>query len=264
MQPKNDQVDQTLFPVTYERYGQSNWTQFHSLAFAKSHTTAPIVISEIARAVIAFPFGFSRGENGRMPTALLGIEQANNLYISPEGAWYGRYLPAFFRAYPFCVLPDAEGNEVLCFDESSGLLNNSGEGWAFFEDEKTPSVRIKETIEFLDDLTKAHKLTKTLCEQIQDLDLLVPWELSVINKEGGKEIINILDRIDEEALRKLNADKLKELQDSGAIALVYSHLLSLQNMELLERLITFQHGEQKSDLGFTLGDESSGELQFDL
>lgn len=264
MSTKEEQTDQTIFPVTYERYGQSNWTQFHSLAFAKPHTTAPIVISEIARAVIAFPFGFSREVNSRMPTALFGVEQANNLFISPEGAWYGRYLPAFFRAYPFCVLPDAEGNEILCFDESSGLLNSTGEGWAFYEGEETPSARIKETIEFLDELNKAHKLTREICDQIEALNLLIPWEISVINREGEKVVINALDRIDEEALRGLKAEELKELQSSGAIAIIYSHLFSLQNLELLERLIAFQNSTQKPDLGFTLDDENSGELNFDL
>lgn len=257
---------QSIYPITNERYSGKFWRAYPTLEFARTFTSAPLVLNEIFKAAVSMPIGFSKEKDNRMPMALLGIEADKNLYLSSEGAWYGRYLPAFFRGYPFCVLPDENGTQVLCMDENSGLLNEDGVGWPFFNSDGTPSERIEQTVKFFDELSSGHDQTKEICKTIQDLGLLIPWEISVVGSDGEQMTLDIMDRVDEDALNQLGSDDLHKLQSSGAMAVIYAHLISLQNLQLIERLIWLEGNRDKPDPdpGFSLTEESNRELNFDF
>jgi len=79
----------------------------------------PLLASEFFEAAREYPIVFARGEAGPVPAALLGLREAENLYVDNAGKWDARYIPAFVRRYPFVPGKGAQGELLVCIDEAS-------------------------------------------------------------------------------------------------------------------------------------------------
>jgi hypothetical protein len=62
--------------------------------------------------------------------------------------------------------------------------------------------------------------------------LVKPWPVK-LKTESGETMVEGLHCIDETALNALPPDALLELRNTGALALAYCQLLSMQNLQLL-------------------------------
>jgi hypothetical protein len=67
----------------------------------------------------------------RWPAALLGLREAENLFVDRDGKWDARYVPAFVRRYPFVPGKGPQGELLVCIDEASSCFD-AGEGEALF------------------------------------------------------------------------------------------------------------------------------------
>lgn len=234
-----------------------------SHAFANGEALAPLVKQELAKACMGLPIAFVQTGNTFAPMAVQGFEPGKNLCVGPNGQWLGNYIPALYRGYPFALLPDHNGQLALCFDSDSQLVNEV-EGEALFDANGQPSQAIQNVLNFLNQIEQDRKLTQRLCQSLAEHKLLQPWPIKVQIEGGMEKSIAGLLRIDEAALNQLGHTALQALQRSGALAIAYMQLLSMQHVGTLANLSRVQANFQQDQGGQALAGETSGELDLEF
>ena len=159
---------------------------------------------EFSQAIATMPIGFiERSPGSYVPVAVVSLSKGGNLFVGPGGQWFGGYVPAVLRSYPFSLIR-AEGSEqgVLGIDEDSGLVvdNPSGEGVErFFEADGTPAPATQSITELLHFVERDQITTDRAVSPLADAGVIKPWPLTV--QVGEQQItVNGLHCIDEAAL----------------------------------------------------------------
>lgn len=221
-----------IIPITRERHAGKRWLRYTSYAFAAQDAVAPLVAAELPKAATALPVGLiARGQSFTL-VAIMGLALGQNLLVSSEGQWVGRYVPAVYRGYPFHLLETEDGQQALCIDEDSGLLTDSPEGEPFFDDAGQPAKAVTAVLDFLSQVSVNRRVTERLCAVLQRHDLIQPWPI-VVKGDAGEQRIEGLYQIDETALDALPAEAFLELRQAGALPVIYSQLLSKQHLAAL-------------------------------
>jgi len=234
-----------------------------SYAFANGEALAPLVQQEFAKACLELPIAFVQIGETLAPMAIQGFEPGKNLRVAPNGQWLGNYVPALYRSFPFALLPDQNGKLALCFDGDSQLVNEA-EGEPLFDAEGQPSQTIKNVLNFLNQLEQNRKLTQLLCQSLADHKVLQPWPIKVQTEEGVEKTITGLLRVDEAALNQLGSSALQALQRSGALAIAYMQLLSMQHVATIANLSRGHAQHQKAQGEQSLVNKTSGELDLEF
>jgi len=258
-------------PVTLAYFADKCWKPLTDYRFTVGDSFSPLVVHELPRAVMSLPVAFMLDKDRYVLVAVQGFEPQKNMLVNADGKWLTAYVPAAYRCYPFILASSEKNRKILCFDEDSGCLTDTGGGEPFFDNEK-PSTTITEINKFLGMLDASKKKTDEICKSLQAHDLIQPWPLTAnINDQGYN--VRGLYRIDETALNTLPKDSLAELASSGAIKVSYCQLLSTQHMGSLQKLATLSGSKSGSknpatgktfadDLGFNLLDQDA-KLNFD-
>lgn len=206
-----------------------------SFAYAAKASSVPLLASEFFDAAREYPIVFTRGEAGLVPAALLGLRQAENLYVSREGKWDARYVPAFVRRYPFVPGKGPQGELLVCVDEASACFDGTA-GESLFVAGK-PSEPLQHAIKFLTEFHQAAATTERLAHRLQELGLLRQADSVAKLNDGSRFRLNGLNVVDETRLRDLDRDVVQELFANGALAAIYAHIMSLGNLgALVDRL----------------------------
>lgn len=208
--------------------------------FAAAGTAVPLTVSEFAPAALTFPVIFA-GED-RVPLAVMGLNQQENLFISANGAIEPNvYIPAYIRRYPFVLAnDDSQDRLIVCIDRGSDLLAEGGQT-PLFDAKGEPTEYTQNCIRFCDDFEVERRRTDSFVQLLKDLDLFelkkATFQPQDANGAADGEPVIVAEYfgVSEEKLNALSADKLKELQNNGALAQIYAHLVSLLGWE---RLIT--------------------------
>lgn len=235
----------------------------NSYSFASSEALAPLVQQEMAKACTQLPIAFVQIGESYAPMAIQGFEPGKNLRVAPNGKWLGNYIPAIYRTYPFALLPDQNGKLALCFDEDSQLVNKA-DGEALFDAEGQPTQTTKNILSFLNHVEQNRKLTQLLCQSLADHNLLQAWPIKVQTEDGKEKTIQGLLRIDEEALNQLGSSALQALQRSGALAIAYMQLLSMQHLIGVANLARALADHQQKSNQQSLVNKTSGELDLEF
>jgi len=228
-----------LTAISREQFADKTWRRYTSYAFAATSNLLPVTVVELTRLVPAMPLGLVQTENTFQLMAITSLQPGANLFVAPNGSWIGAYIPAVVRAYPFQLAkPQDRKESVLCFNSSSGLLGETGEGEAFF-DADGPSPAIKEIMNFLSETETSRALTQRLVDALQAAGLIQPWPL---NLQQGEQTVPVqgLFRIDEEALNALPDDELLDLRKTGALPLAYGQLFSMNQLMILQQAAVAQ------------------------
>jgi hypothetical protein len=206
-----------------------------SFAYAARTNSVPLLASEFFECAREYPIVFARGEAGPVAAALLGLREAENLYVGKDGTWDARYVPAFVRRYPFVPGKGVQGELLVCIDEASECFD-AREGEPLFMDGK-PSPQLEHAMKFLAEFHQGAATTELLGRRLQDLGLLRPSDSVAQLNDGTQFRLNGLSVVDESKLRALDRDTVQELFVSGGLAVVYAHLMSLGNLgALVDRL----------------------------
>lgn len=221
--------------VSRERHGSKRWLRYTSYAFALKDAVLPLSLSELPKAVMSLPIGFIEQDGQFTPVAIMGLQPEKNLFVAPDGRWIQSYIPAACRAYPFRVAHTPEGQQVLCFDEDSGLLSDGPEGEPFFTESGEPAPVVMQAFEFLAKTEQSRQHTAAACALLREKNLIKPWPLT-LRTEAGEQHIGGLFQIDEEALNQLSAEDLKAVRDAGGITVAYCQMLSMQHLPVLGEL----------------------------
>lgn len=221
--------------LTKTSYAGKHFKRYTSYQFAASQNLAPLVQQELVKACMVLPIAFIQEGAQFVSVAVQGFLPGKNLLVAPDGRWIGGYIPAAYRSHPFALLPNEEGQLVLCIDTDSGLLNDI-EGEALFDSDAHPAQAVKDVLGFLEQLAANGKATEAMCAALAEHQLIEPWPIKVQLAEGEEKIINGLHRINEAALNQLDAEALKALQQNGGLQMSYMQLLSMQHIDKLAEL----------------------------
>lgn len=220
--------------ITRERYGHRYWLKPSGQRFAAGDALCPLVAQELPKAMLSLPIGFIVEGEQFLPVAVQGLTRGQNLLVAADGRWLASYIPAHYRGYPFRLAPTEQGEQVLCIDEASGLLSDSG-GEAFFHDDGQPAQSVLEILDFLHQIEANRQRTRRICAVLQQQGLIQPWPITV-QGEHGEQNVNGLFRIDEAALNALSTEALAEVRNAGGLSVAYCQLLSMQHLSTLGTL----------------------------
>src|SRR3954463_15203082 len=186
----------------------------------------PLTIDEFVAAQRFFPIVFSGGDVP-VPLALLGLNEGVNVFVDDQGVPQNPfYIPAYVRRYPYLLARlDEKAEELsLCFDPDSGLVSETGEGAALFENEK-PTEALNAILKFCEDFEIAAQRTSAFVKELTDMDLLIDGEVT-IQPEGSDQpfVYRGFRMVDENKLREMNGDQLRKINQNGILALIIAHL----------------------------------------
>ncbi len=213
-------------------------------AFASRVAMVPIVAAELSLAALNYPLAFlpsapadpqQGADAGPLElVGLLSIEEKRNLFVAANGAWLTDFVPASIGTYPFRYISGGHaGRSALYADMASGLLGHGPEhgGDPLFGPDGKPSEKMRQIVGALQAFEKSRRLTQKVCGQVRQAGLLVPWG----ETKDAPSLARLL-RVDEPRLMKLGLRELDALRKSGALLLIYAHLLSLAGLARLYRL----------------------------
>jgi hypothetical protein len=203
-----------------------------------SHTNAvPVMAVEIPSAVLEYPVVFAGEHEAMVPVAILGIERDRNLFVSAASQWQGRYIPAFVRRYPFVFASRDEGKTLtLCIDEAFGGCNQEGKGQRLFDDSGERTDYLDKVLDFLQEYQKEFQRTKAFCRLLREHGLLEPMGAQIKLRSGRQLSLTGFQTVSRKKLDALEPDTLAILAKSGALELIYLHLLSMRNFTgMMER-----------------------------
>ena len=223
---------------------------------AKNDTVAPIVWEELSHVTANIPACFVQTQQSSdtqqasyQLVALQGLQANHNLLIHPTNyKWLFGYVPSHYRGYPFALLKDANSDrQVLCFDTDSGLIKEapSEDTTPFFEQNGQPTQLIKNTLQFLKLRQTGLQQTQAAVNQLSGHNLLTPWNIQLKNQQGDTTPLKGLYKIDEQKLKDLPADQLKQLAQNGSLAIAYAQLLSEARLQNLQKVHQAQQQMQK-------------------
>jgi hypothetical protein len=221
-------------PVNAETHKDTSVKMSGTYSFAKDVNSAPIVAAEFMAAAADCVIVFAGTEEAVFPTVLLGVENDRNDYINAEGAWTGRYVPAFLRRYPFIFAQGGDSEQLtLCVDESFDGLNTDGKGEKLFDSDGERSQYLASQLSFAAEYQNQFLRTKMFCDRLLELGLLEPAVANFTGDDSKPRRLSGFFRINRAKLKEIEADVLAQMFQNDELELCYVHLQSFNNIETL-------------------------------
>jgi hypothetical protein len=201
--------------------------------FSRTVNAVPLVASEFAEAAAEYAIIFTGEPPALMPAVVLGARDNENLYLTPEGTWRARYVPAFIRRYPF-VFSGGPETYTLCVDEAFQGLNYRGQGRPLFTEEGKPTPYVESVLGFLREYTTQAARTQAFCQKLVELKLLEPMQASFTLTAGATMSLKGFMAVDRKKLVGLSGEALVDLVKTDALELLYLHLQSMRNFSTVK------------------------------
>ena len=88
---------------------------------------------------------------------------------------------------PFALLPAENDQRVLCVETDSELIGEQHEQ-PFFTDTGEPAQRVKDVLDFLQQVHQHRQRTQRLCAVLTAEALIVPWPLRLQSDAGEQSV----------------------------------------------------------------------------
>nr|VFJ57055.1 MAG: SapC protein [Candidatus Kentron sp. DK] len=223
-------------PISKQRHNDWSVKAGKDYTFASHVNSVPLVAAEFQAASAEYPIVFAGTEKAVMPSVILGVREKENLYVSDNGLWDSRYVPAFIRRYPFVFASNDDGKTfTACIDEEYIGCNQQGLGERLFDSEGEQTQYLGNVLEFLKAYQVQFQRTQIFCNKLKELELLEPMQAQFEPKAGGRVSLSGFMAVNREKLKKLNGDKLAELARTDELELMYLHLQSMRNISEIAR-----------------------------
>lgn len=207
-------------------------------SFAAKTNSVALTGVEFIEACKEYPIVFAAVGGLKVPVALLGLRDNENLYVGADGKWGECYIPAFVRRYPFVLAESAGDQFVVCIDEASAAFN-AEEGQPLFDEDGGNTPFLDGALNFLNTYQAQMKRTEAFVKQLDELDMFTEMAAKTELTDGRKFLFSGLYVIDEKKLLTLKDKEAAELLKSGEAGWIYAHLISLSNMSrLVDRITT--------------------------
>jgi hypothetical protein len=223
-----------VVPVNRQTHKKTSVRKTTSFAFAKEVNSVPIVDVEFPRVCVEMPIVFSRTETGIVSLALLSAKQDSNGFVDDADDWTGRYVPAFFRRYPFVFAVQEDSDQMtLCLDESYEGLNKKDIGERMFDGEGTESSYLRTVLQFVEEYQATFNRTQSFCDRLEEYGLLEEARVDYTLADGTKGGVTGFLRVSNEKFRALDDVQIAAMFRSGDLDLIQAHLLSMQQIETI-------------------------------
>jgi hypothetical protein len=218
-----------------QAHGQLKVKPTSNFLYAAKTNSIPLLVTEFFECAREYPIVFVQAEEGPVPAALVGLRDAENLFVDAEGKWDARYIPAFVRRYPFVPGKGDQGQLIVCIDEDAPCFGTT-EGDALFADGK-PAAPLEHAIKFLTEFHQVAAETQRIGQRLQSLGLLKAADSQARMADGREFRLQGLFVVDEAKLRALDKDQVQTLFADGILGLVYAQLLSMGSLSnLIDRM----------------------------
>lgn len=219
-------------PVSAQRHRDWSVKTGESYAFAAGVNSVPVTAIEFAQAAAEHPVVFAGTEQSVFPAVILGLKENQNLWVAADGAWKGKYVPAFVRRYPFVFSQDAEGKVfTLHLDETFEGCNQSGRGERLFDAEGAQTQYLRTVLGFLQEYQARFRRTQAYCARLLELKLLQPMQAQFTLSGGEQRSLSGFMVVDRAKLKALPADVLAEMVTKDELECTFLHLASLRHFQ---------------------------------
>ena len=239
-------IYKSAVPVSAARHGDVSIEPNDSFAFSADVNAVPLMAVEFPRAAAEYAIVFTAEGETVMPAVILGVRNAQNLYLTPDSRWKADYIPAFIRRYPFVFSSSDSKSLTLCIDESHPGVNRLGKGNALFGADNKPTPYVEKVLEFLKEFQIQFKRTRQFCRQLKELQLLEPMQASVTTPQGEKIALGGFLGVKREQLRQLSGEQLEKLVKTDELELLYLHLASLRNFTDFKDRLAGTHADAET------------------
>lgn len=222
-------------PLSRTAHAAKRWHRYADYSFAASQTVVPVVGFEIDRVAASLPVALLRAGPGFVPVAMLGLQPQRNLFVDAKGRWLADYVPLGLRSQPFALGRNEAGQFMLCIEEGSPLIADSG-GEPLFTDEGQPTGEVRKTMAFLQRVEQGRAATALACEALARHNCITALAFSMKDKDGKERRLSGLHQVDEAALAGLPDEAFLQLRKAGALPLAYAQLVSLHKLPMLAAL----------------------------
>jgi hypothetical protein len=224
-------------PVSAQRHNDWCVDPSAKYKFAGGVNAVPLMTVEMAAAAREYTIVFAGSTDALTPVVLLGVENQENVYLTEDGGWSAKYIPAFVRRYPFVFSRNEDANSfTLCIDESWAGCNQEGRGQRLFDDENKPTPYIQNVLGFLKEFQRQSERTQEYCNKLKALELLDSSQLQFTIAGGTEKTLRGFMAVNRDKLKALSPQALSDLAQTDALELTYTHLLSMNNLsQMFER-----------------------------
>lgn len=251
-------IYETAVPVSSARHGKCS-VEVTDYNFTRNVNALPLVAGEFPEAVSEYAIVFAGEGDNLMPAVILGAREKENLYVTADGGWQAKYIPAFVRRYPFVFSNNKEANTyTLCVDEAYQGLNYRGRGKPLFTEEGKPTPFVQSVLNFLQEYTAQATRTQAFCKRLGELNVLQPMQAEFTLTTGEKTALKGFMAVDRKKLRGLSGEALAEMAKTDELELLYLHLQSMRNfMTVKDRLIQTQGSKIANGKGAEVATEEA-------
>lgn len=231
-------IYESAVPVSSARHSGWSVEIGTDYTFSKNVNAVPLMAVEIPNAAAEYAVVFSGSDEAIMPAVILGMRGSENLYLTMQGGWQAKYLPAFVRRYPFVFSSSTDGSTfTLCIDESFPGFNQQGRGERLFDDQNKPTPYVENVLKFLEQYQLEFRRTQAFCAKLRELGLLETMRAQANLATGERVQLTGFMAVNRDRLKALPAQALAELAKTDALELLYLHLQSMRNFSgMMDRL----------------------------
>jgi len=240
-------IYETATPLSSEAHRDLS-VRADGFGFAAGINSVPVLSAEFAQIGAEAPIVFAGEDAGTMPAAILGLKADENLFVGADGAWTGRYVPAFLRRYPFVFAEQGDAAETLtlCIDTAYRGVNTEGRGERLFDADGNRTRYLGEMLQFVSDYQAQHAQTRAFTARLLELELLEPAAANATLPDGSRLALGGFRRVSTERLAALPDATALDLFRSDALGLIHLHLASLNQMQALLARISTRTGTPAS------------------
>lgn len=242
--PRNPANVQT---IDASRHGKLKLKPDPGFGHAKTRHLVAVNVSELGSCISNFPVVLvPHPSDGRQTLmAMFGLRNGENMFHGDE-FWDSTYVPLGVQRHPFIVGLDDRKEErqlTTCLEIDSACLNEQ-DGMALYNADGTETELLGSAHKMLATMFEYGKFTESFIQKLQELGLIVPFDLALQTQNGNVSRITGLHTIDETKLKALSAEQLKDLQQRDFLAPCYLLLVSLHQLNRLIRQRNRKGGEQ--------------------
>lgn len=239
-------IYESAVPISKEKHKDWSVKTGTNFDFAQQVNSVPLTAVEFASAAADYAIVFAGNEKALMPAVILGVRDKENLYVSETGNWKVKFVPAFFRRYPFVFASNDEGESfTLCIDESFSGFNEEGRGERLFDSDGEITQYLQSVLNFSKEYQGHFKRTQIFCAKLQELDLLEPMQAQITSKTGQQLNLGGFMAVNRQRLKGLSDEKIVELAKTDELELIYLHLQSMRNFTaMVERMAEHDEASQ--------------------
>ena len=124
--PRDFMIYETAVPASHAGHGNWSLQVGTDYAFCRNVNSVPLMAAEFASAALEYAVVFGGTGAAVMPVTVLGVRTNDNFYVTKEGGWQAKYIPASSCAVSLRLFQRPRGQEVhACIDEDYPGFNHS-------------------------------------------------------------------------------------------------------------------------------------------